>query len=172
MEYIYSVLGYALPFLFIFTLVVFIHELGHFLVARWNGVFVETFSIGMGKELYSWCDSYGTKWRLALFPVGGYCKMRGEQDGVIDQEQTKDFAQEASSQEYRDSCYDNKSAYARIAIASAGPIANFILAIAILWGIFFTFGVRQVAPEVSSVSTGSAAEEAGFPSRRFNFVCQ
>ena len=158
-----SILGYALPFLFIFTLVVFIHELGHFLVARWNGVFVETFSIGMGKELFHRNDSYGTRWRIALFPIGGYCKMRGEQDGLIEEQLTKNASsQDASSQEYKSSCYDNKSVYERMAIASAGPVANFVLAIAIFWGIFFIFGVRQVSSEVSEVFKGSVAEAAGF----------
>lgn len=161
-EYIVTILTYALPFLFVFMLVVVVHELGHFLIARWNGVYVETFSIGMGKELFSWRDSHDTKWRLALLPLGGYCKMRGEQDGVIDTTQTKDLEQEAASAEYKNSCYDNKNVYARIAIASAGPIANFVLAIFIFWGIFLTFGMKQAIPEVAHVNKGSPAAVAGF----------
>lgn len=158
-EYVMAVLSYAVPFLFVFTMVVFFHELGHFLVARWNGVFVETFSIGMGKELVSRTDRYGTKWRLALFPLGGYCKMRGEEDGLT--EQPDNTGMDTSSPVYKNSCYDNKNPYQRIAIASAGPIANFILAIVILWGVFFIFGARQAQPEIVSVQPNSPALAAG-----------
>jgi regulator of sigma E protease len=161
-EYLTTILGYALPFLFVFMIVVVIHELGHFFVARWNGVYVEAFSVGMGKEIYARHDSQGTKWRLALLPLGGYCKMRGEQDGLVEHTQEENIEAPISTEEYKNSCYDNKGVYARMAIASAGPIANFVLAIFIFWGIFFTFGMKQAIPEVHSVHAGSPAAAAGF----------
>lgn len=143
---------------------VFFHELGHFFLARWNGVFVETFSMGMGKELFSWQDKLGTKWRIALLPLGGYCKMRGENDGLTNDKNNKDDQSklDTNSAEYLNTCYEKKGVYARIAIAAAGPIANFLLALVIFWGIFFTFGIRQIIPEVGEVMQGGAAIEAGF----------
>src|SRR5262245_23924291 len=115
--------GMLLSFLFVLTIVVFIHELGHFLVGRWCGVEVKVFSIGFGKELFGWTDRQGTRWRVAAIPLGGYVKFAGDADGAS----TPDFDAMAhmSEKERRGSFY-HKSVGRRSAIVAAGPIANFI----------------------------------------------
>src|ERR1700722_16981583 len=73
-------LGYIVPFLIVLTVLVFVHELGHYLVARWNGVRVEVFSIGFGPELFGWTNRAGTRWKVSAIPLGGYIKMFGDAD--------------------------------------------------------------------------------------------
>ena len=77
-----SLISYVIPFLFVLTIVVFFHELGHFLVARWAGVTVETFSIGFGREIYGWNDSKGTRWKISWIPLGGYVKFLGDENAA------------------------------------------------------------------------------------------
>src|SRR5919112_3674168 len=77
-----SLLGYVIPFLFVLTVVVFIHELGHFLVGRWCGVGVTAFSIGFGPELVGFTDRHGTRWKLAAIPLGGYVKFFGDENAA------------------------------------------------------------------------------------------
>src|SRR3990172_4080533 len=120
----------AVGFLFVLTVVVFFHELGHFLVARWCGVAVKTFSIGFGPEIAGFDDRHGTRWRLSWIPLGGYVKF-------IDDENVasagKRSLEELTPEERRRS-FQGKPLAARAAVVAAGPIANFLLAIAI-----FTF---------------------------------
>lgn len=153
-----TVLGYLLPFLFVLTVVVFVHELGHFLVARWCGVAVKTFSIGFGPEIFGFNDRHGTRWRLSWIPLGGYVKF-------IDDENAASAGQKSLEQltaEERTHSFQGKSLGQRAAIVAAGPIANFILAIAIFTLIFGLFGERITAAKVDIVTPGSAAERAGF----------
>src|SRR5208282_5001698 len=75
-------LGYIVPFLIVLTVLVFVHELGHFLVARWNGVRIDVFSIGFGPELFGFNDRHGTRWRVSALPLGGYVKMFGDRDAA------------------------------------------------------------------------------------------
>lgn len=156
---LWSVLTTAAAFLFVLTVVVFIHELGHFLVARWCGVRVTTFSIGMGKELFAFVDRKGTRWRLAAAPVGGYVKFAGDENGASVPDQ--DALARMSPQERAES-FHLKPVWQRAAVVAAGPIANFLLAIAILTAIFWTSGERVILPRVEQVVAGTAAEEAGF----------
>jgi regulator of sigma E protease len=153
-----TVLGYLLPFLFVLTVVVFVHELGHFLVARWYGVGVKTFSIGFGPEIFGFNDRYGTRWRLSWIPLGGYVKF-------IDDENAASAGQKPLEQmtpDERKHSFQAKPLGQRAAVVAAGPIANFILAILIFTAIFALFGERITAAKVDIVNPGSAAERAGF----------
>jgi regulator of sigma E protease len=153
------VTGYVVPFLFVLTIVVFFHELGHFLVARWAGVKVLTFSIGFGPELIGFNDRSGTRWKLAAIPLGGYVKFYGDDNAasVPDQEAIGQMTEA----ERRDSFF-YKSVPKRAAIVAAGPIANFILAIVIFAGVFTLYGKQASPARVDTVQPGSAAEAAGF----------
>ncbi|MGB6346875.1 MAG: RIP metalloprotease RseP [Methyloceanibacter sp.] len=157
-----TLLSYLLPFLFVLTVVVFFHELGHFLVARWFGVAVRTFSIGFGPEIVGFTDKLGTRWRLSWIPLGGYVKFID--DDNVASAQSGGKALEGLSAAERKRSFQGKSLPARAAIVAAGPIANFILAIVIFTAIFTFFGERTTAAKVDVVNPGSAAEKAGFVS--------
>jgi regulator of sigma E protease len=148
-----------IPFLFVLTVVVFFHELGHFLVARWCGVAVKVFSVGFGPELFGFDDRKGTRWRLSAIPLGGYVKFLGDENAasVTDRD-----AVAAMSPEERGKSFAAKGVGARAAIVAAGPLANFVLAIIIFTAIFSIFGRETLTPRVDSVVEGSAAEAAGF----------
>ncbi len=152
------VLGYLLPFLFVLTVVVFFHELGHFLVGRWCGVDVKTFSIGFGRELFGFNDRHGTRWRFALIPLGGYVKFSGDADASSAPD---DAAVTRMSAQERARSFPAQSLAERAAIVAAGPIANFLLAILIFAGSAFFFGKQVLIPRVDAVVAGSAAEKAG-----------
>ncbi len=155
-----TLLHYLLPFLFVLTVVVFFHELGHFLVARWCGVAVRTFSIGFGPEIVGFNDRHGTRWRLSWIPLGGYVKFID--DDNVASAQAGGKALEGLSAEERKHSFQGKSVGQRAAIVAAGPIANFVLAIVIFTAIFTFFGERTTAAKVDIVNPGSAAERAGF----------
>lgn len=150
--------GYGPPFLFVLTIVVFFHELGHFLVARWCGVGVKTFSIGFGPELFGWNDRRGTRWRVALIPLGGYVKFVGDESAASTPDRD---GLDAMTPEERAISFPAQPVAARAAIVAAGPIANFLLAIVIFAVVFAAFGRMDIAPRVGAVSPGSAAETAG-----------
>ena len=152
------VLGYLLPFLFVLTIVVFVHELGHFLVGRWCGVDDKTFSIGFGRELFGFNDRHGTRWRFALIPLGGYVKFSGDADASSAPDD--DAVGRMSAQE-RARSFPAQSLGERAAIVAAGPVANFLLAILIFAGSAFFFGKQVLIPRVDAVVAGSAAERAG-----------
>jgi regulator of sigma E protease len=153
-----TLLGYLLPFLFVLTVVVFVHELGHFLVARWCGVAVKTFSIGFGPEIFGFNDRHGTRWRLSWIPLGGYVKFIDDDNAASAGHKSLDQL----SPEDRKRSFQGKSLGQRAAVVAAGPIANFILAILVFTAIFAVFGERITAPKVDIVNPGSAAERAGF----------
>jgi regulator of sigma E protease len=153
-----SALTTLLAFLFVLVIIVFFHELGHFLVARWNGVTVEAFSVGFGKELVGFTDKHGTRWKLAPIPLGGYVKFKGDENAasVPDHEKLASM----SAQE-REGTLESKTVGQRAAVVAAGPIANFILALVIFTGSFFLFGTYESDPIVSEVQENSAAYDAG-----------
>jgi len=161
MEYIASVatwvVDWVLPFLVVLTVLVFIHELGHYLVARACGVRIEVFSIGFGPEIYGWNDRHGTRWRFGAIPIGGYVKMFGEQPGGSD----RDEAAPALSEADRTVSFAAKTLRQRSAIVFAGPLANFLLAIVLLAGMFMVIGQPFTPADISAVEPGSAAERAG-----------
>ena len=154
-----TLLRYIIPFLFVLTVVVFFHELGHFLVARWCGVAVKTFSIGFGPEIFGFTDRKGTRWRLSWIPLGGYVKFIDDEN-VASAGGRKAFEQLPPEQKARS--FQGKSLAQRAAIVAAGPLANFLLAIAIFTAIFTFFGERTTDAKVDVVNPGSAAERAGF----------
>lgn len=154
-----SVLIYPLAFLFVLTIVVFVHEFGHFWVGRRCGVGVKAFSIGFGRELVGWNDSHGTRWKISAIPLGGYVKFVGDMNGAS----VPDEAQMARmSAEERAVSFHHQSLAKRAAVVAAGPVANFILAILVFAGITFFTGRQVLAPRVEAVQPGSAAEAAGF----------
>lgn len=159
MDIIVEKLNYIWPFLAVITPVVFFHELGHYLVARWNRVSVEVFSIGFGPELFGFNDRHGTRWKFALLPLGGYVKFAG--DANVASTGPADSAEEMTPEEQA-KCFHNKSVGQRSAVAVAGPVANFILAIVIFAILFATVGQQFTPAIVGAVLEDSAAEEAGF----------
>jgi regulator of sigma E protease len=159
LTHIWALTGYILPFLFVLSLVVFFHELGHFLIGRWCGVKVDAFSLGFGPELFGFNDRYGTHWRLAALPLGGYVKFHGDANGAS---MTDAATVAAMSPEDRAVSFIAQNVWKRAAIVAAGPIANFILAIVIFTGIFYMNGRAILLPTVDSVAADSAAEMAGF----------
>lgn len=154
-----GLVGYLVPFLFVLTIVVFFHELGHFLVARWRGVKVIAFSIGFGPEIAGFNDRYGTRWKLSAIPLGGYVKFLGDENAasVPDHE-----AAAGMSDEEKKVSFIHKPVGSRAAVVAAGPIANFILAILIFAGIFMTVGKQVTTARVDQVQPNSAAAAAGF----------
>ena len=155
----WSAAGYIVPFLFVLTLVVFFHELGHFLVARWTGVSVKTFSIGFGPELFGFNDREGTRWKISAIPLGGFVRFFGDENEASapdrDALTQMDPADRARS-------FAGKGVAARAAIVAAGPIANFALAIVIFTMIFSIYGREVMTPRVDSVLPDSPAAVAGF----------
>lgn len=160
-----TLLGYIVPFLIVLTVIVFVHEMGHFLVARWFGVAVETFSIGFGRELIGWNDKKGTRWKISALPLGGYVKFLGDHGAasVPDHDMLEEMTHEAEEGGFEVSdCFHFKPLWQRSAIVAAGPIANFILAIGIYAGLLMSIGEMVLAPVVGEIEKGSAAEAAGF----------
>ncbi|WP_324133862.1 RIP metalloprotease RseP [Bosea sp. (in: a-proteobacteria)] len=151
--------AYILPFLFVLTIVVFVHELGHFLVARWCGVDVKVFSIGFGRELFGFNDRHGTRWRFALIPLGGYVKFSGDADAASAGADSAELG--TMTQQQRERSFPAQSIGERAAIVAAGPIANFLLAILIFGASVYIFGKPVLAPRVDQVVAGSAAERGG-----------
>ncbi|NEW96569.1 RIP metalloprotease RseP [Rhodopseudomonas sp. BR0G17] len=155
----HGLVGYVVPFLFVLTIVVFFHELGHFLVARWNGVKVLTFSIGFGPEIVGFNDRYGTRWKLSAVPLGGYVKFFGD-DSEASTPSGDALSQMSASE--RAVSFHHKPVGPRAAIVVAGPLANFILAVVLFTFLFSVFGVPNTSARVDGVQPGSAAETAGF----------
>src|SRR5919206_5373237 len=151
--------GYVVPFLFVLTIVVFFHELGHFLVARWCGIRVEVFSIGFGRELLGFTDRRGTRWKISAIPLGGYVKFVGDANAASIPD--KDSIGHMSSEE-RAISFPEQSVAKRAAIVAAGPIANFILAIAIFAGVTYVNGRHVLTPRIEAIQPDSAAARAGF----------
>ncbi len=147
----------VVPFLFVLTVLVFVHEMGHYWVARRCGVRIEVFSIGFGPELFGWNDKAGTRWKVSAIPLGGYVKMFGEGDTIADADgQERDI-----SEEEKKVSFAHKRLGQRAAIVAAGPVANFLLAVVLLGGLFALAGSPRLLPVAASVQAGSAAEEAG-----------
>src|SRR5258707_14391096 len=155
----HGLIGYVIPFLFVLTIVVFFHELGHFLVARWAGVKVLTFSLGFGPDLFGFNDRHGTRWKVSAIPLGGYVKFFGD-DSEASTPSSDMLA--AMTEEERAGSFHHKKVGPRAAIVAAGPIANFILAIVIFTCLFTFFGKPSTTARVDKVEVGSAAEKAGF----------
>ncbi|MCI5076986.1 RIP metalloprotease RseP [Oricola sp.] len=158
-------IGTLLPFLFVLLIVVFVHELGHYLVGRWCGIGAKIFSVGFGPELAGFTDRRGTRWRLSLIPLGGYVKFVGDMNAASMPEGQDD---PSLSPEERKFAFQNKSVARRAATVFAGPLANFIFAVVIFTAIFSVFGRGVADPVASEVRPGSVAESVGIlPGDRF-----
>ncbi|MBF0249477.1 MAG: RIP metalloprotease RseP [Alphaproteobacteria bacterium] len=161
MEFFSHPLGVTAAFLLVLTVLVFVHELGHFLVARRSGVKVEVFSIGFGKELWGFNDKHGTRWCFSIVPLGGYVKMFGEGDMITGVDDAED---RPMTEEEKKVSFHHKPLRQRAAIVSAGPIANFLFAVLMFWTVNTLYGVPHVLSAVGEVIEGSAAEASGFRS--------
>jgi regulator of sigma E protease len=150
--------GYLVPFLIVLTIVVFVHEMGHYLVGRWCGIRVLVFSVGFGPELVGYTDRQGTRWKLSAIPLGGYVKFFGDEN-VASLPDASGVA--TMSEEDRRRSFPGADLWRRAATVAAGPIANFILAIVIFALVFGIYGRSVSDPVVSEVRPGSAAEAAG-----------
>ena len=154
-----GLISYVVPILFIFTLVVFVHELGHFLVGRWCRVKVEAFSIGFGPEIWGWTDRLGTRWRLALFPLGGFVRFLGDANAASAPDH--EAVAQLSSQE-RAQSFPAQPVWKRFLIVLAGPVASLLLAVVIFAAGAYIGGRFILLPKIAAVAVGSAAEDAGF----------
>lgn len=151
-------IGYLIPFLVVLTIVVFVHEMGHYLVGRWCGIRVLVFSVGFGPEIAGFNDSHGTRWKFCAIPLGGYVKFFGDENAAS----TPDAAGYAvMSEEDRRRSFPGASLWRRAATVAAGPIANFLLAIVIFATVFTVYGRNVADPVVAEVQPGSAAAAAG-----------
>ena len=152
-------LEHGLPaFVFVITVVVFFHELGHFAMARAFGIGVDAFSIGFGPAIFSWKDRHGTRWKVSWIPLGGYVKFLGDADAASTPDREAIAAMPA---EQRASIFQAKPLYQRALVVAAGPGANFVLAIVIFAATFLFLGRQVIRPVVSTVQPNSAAATAG-----------
>ncbi|MFY0610473.1 MAG: RIP metalloprotease RseP [Hyphomicrobiaceae bacterium] len=150
---------YLASFLVVLTIVVFIHEMGHFLVARWCGVKVSAFSIGFGKEIFGFVDKHGTRWRFAWIPLGGYVKFMDDASAAST---PSGEPLEAMTPEERAGSFHHKPLWRRAAVVAAGPVANFLFAIVIFACMFSIVGQRTTVARVDEVVKGMPADLAGF----------
>ncbi len=151
--------GFIIPFVFVLSLIVFFHELGHFLVARWCGVRVLVFSIGFGPEILGFNDRYGTRWKISVIPLGGFVKFFGDDNAASAPDNARLAGMDARE---RAQSFVFQSVLKRAAIVVAGPVANFVLAIVIFATVFMLYGKQTMSARVDSVQPGSAAAAAGF----------
>jgi regulator of sigma E protease len=148
---------YVIPFLIVLTPIVFVHEMGHFLIARWNGVRVEVFSIGFGREIFGWTDKANTRWKFSLIPLGGYIKMFGDADAASRPDPEASKLSEAE----RAVAFPYKRLSQRSWIVAGGPLANFLFAVVLYAGLFIFVGQPFTPARVGEVLPDSAAQEAG-----------
>jgi regulator of sigma E protease len=146
-------------FIVVLSVVVFIHEYGHFWVGRCCGVGVTAFSVGFGRELFGWTDRHGTRWKISAIPLGGYVKFVGDINAASVPDNNQLGHMSAAE---RAISFPHQNVAKRAAIVAAGPIANFILAIAIFAGFNYFSGRQVLEPRIEAVQAGSAAEKAGF----------
>ncbi|HVY52783.1 MAG TPA: RIP metalloprotease RseP [Devosia sp.] len=140
------------------TVIVFVHEMGHYLVARWNGIAIQTFSLGFGPEVIGMTDRHGTRWRLSAIPLGGYVRFVGDMNAASMPDPN---AIAALPPEERKRLFVNKNVWRRIAVVAAGPIANVLFTFLILYALLLGFGRYTLPPVVGSVVDGGVAQSAG-----------
>ncbi|TPM15713.1 RIP metalloprotease RseP [Mesorhizobium sp. B2-3-6] len=159
-------LGTLVPFLFVLTVVVFVHEMGHYLVGRWCGIGVRAFSIGFGPELFGFNDRHGTRWKLCAIPLGGYVKFVGDMNATSSQPSTEEI--ETLTDEERKVAFHTQPIWKRAATVVAGPLFNFLLTIVVFSVLFSAYGRYVAEPMVAEVTAGSPAAKAGIlPGDRF-----
>lgn len=153
-----GIFEYLLPFLVILTIIVFVHEYGHYWAARRCGVRVETFSIGFGPELFGLTDRHGTRWRFSAIPLGGYVKFFGDADAASRPDR---HHADIMTDEEKGKSLLHKSVGQRALVAAFGPLANFIFAIALFSALFSIIGQPYTPAIVGTVMPNSPAERAG-----------
>ena len=147
-------LGVVLPFLLVLGVVIFVHEYGHYIVGRWSGIYAEVFSVGFGREIVGWTDRRGTRWRICWVPLGGYVKFKGDSN-VASASDSEEL--EGMSPEERRSTLGGAPLWARAATVAAGPVANFILTIVMIFVLSLVIGRPSEAPVLGEISkTGQA----------------
>lgn len=162
------IVGTLLPFFFVLLVVVFVHEMGHYLVGRWCGIGVSAFSIGFGPEIFGFNDRKGTRWKLSAIPLGGYVKFVGDMNVT-----SSPVSEEAAnlSPEQQRVAFHTQPVWKRALTVLAGPMANFLLTIVVFAVMFATYGRFVSEPTVAKLRAGSPAEIAGFlPGDRFMTV--
>ncbi len=158
-------IGTIIPFLFVLTVVVFVHEMGHYLVGRWCGIGVKAFSIGFGPELIGFDDRHGTRWKLSAIPLGGYVKFVGDMNATSTPEAGEI---EALSDDEKKVAFHTQPVWKRALTVFAGPAFNFLLTIAVFAVMFTLYGKFVSEPVVAEVRPDSPAAAAGFePGDRF-----
>lgn len=158
MDTLISLLHTLGSFFIVLSVIVFIHEFGHYIIAKWAGVKITAFSIGFGKELVGWNDHSGTRWKISLLPLGGYVKMYGDSSEASTAD--ADAMEQMSAQE-KSLTFHHKPLYKKAAIVAAGPVFNFILTIAVFTYFIMTSGLPSIQPVVGQIMQDSPAMEAG-----------
>ena len=156
MEIIFNIVHYIIPFIILLGILVFVHEFGHFIVARISGVEVSAFSIGFGKVLWSRTDKKGTVWKISAIPLGGYCQFLGDEEASSS---TSDISKLTDEQKKR--AFAFQSPYKKLAIVLAGPGFNYLFAVLIYTCLFACLGKITFPPIVGEVMENSAAYDAG-----------
>lgn len=152
------VLSFILPFVAMLTLLVFVHELGHYLAARWCGVRVEVFSIGFGREIFGFNDRAGTRWRVSAIPLGGYVRFFGDADATSSVEGVSSLVLTEAEKARQ---FHVKSLWRRAVIVVAGPVGNFIFAIMALALLYSIYGQNNMPAEIGRLAPGGPAASAG-----------
>lgn len=158
MEILGTVFHYLWSFTLILSVIVFVHEFGHFIVARWCGVKIETFSIGFGREIFGRTDKHGTRWKFAIIPLGGYVKMYGDSSAASTPDMEK---LNAMSNAERKQSLHHQPLLAKSAIVAAGPIANFLLTIAVFTYFIYSVGIASTEPVIGEIMPNTPAASAG-----------
>lgn len=158
LENLFAFFGSVVPFLIVLTIIVFVHEMGHYLVARWNGVAVQAFSVGFGPELFGFNDKNGTRWKLCAIPLGGYVKFLGDMNAAS----VPDFeANDGLDEKTRSVMFQHKNVWQRIAVVVAGPIANILFTFIILYGLLLGLGRYTLEARIDEVQPDGPAAIAG-----------
>ena len=140
------------------TIIVFVHEMGHYLVARWNGIAVQTFSIGFGKELWGFNDRRGTRWKISAIPLGGYVRFVGDMNAASVPDPD---AAAAVPEALKPHLFLNKNVWQRMAVVVAGPLANIIFTFLVLYALLLGYGRYTITPVIGEIVAGGVAAEAG-----------
>lgn len=156
MDWLVNLMYYVVPFVVLLGILVFVHELGHYLVAKFSGVQVEAFSIGFGKELWGFVDKSGTRWKISAIPLGGYCQFLGDGDETSTTSEAKELTDEQKKK-----AFAYQSPFKKLLISLAGPAANYVFAVLIFASIFYFIGKIEFPPIVGEVVKGGAAAQAG-----------
>lgn len=160
MDWLVNIVYYVIPFIVLLGILVFVHEFGHYIVAKLSGVQVEAFSIGFGKQLWGFTDKSGTRWKISAIPLGGYCQFLGDGDETSTTSQAKELTDEQKKK-----AFAYQSPFKKLLISLAGPGANYLFAILIFASIFYFIGKIDFPPVVGEVIPGGAAEQAGIKAK-------